>query len=89
MNTILNKSHEHGDNKPFWNYIKARRSDNIAVSAIKDNGILYHDGKTKAELLDHQFKSVFDMDDDSDHLPTMSHPNIENITIVIEGVENS
>ena len=30
------------------------------------------------------------MDDDTDHLPTMSHPkypNIENITISIEGVE--
>ena len=30
------------------------------------------------------------MDDDTDHLPTMSHPkypNVENITISIEGVE--
>ena len=57
---------------------------------IKNNGILYHDSKTKAELLNHQFKSVFTMDDDTDHLPTMSHPkypNIENITISIEGVE--
>ena len=89
MNTILNKSHEHGYNKPFWNYIKARRDDNITVSEIKDNGIHYHDGKTKAELLDHQFKSVFSMDDDADHLPTMSHPNIENITINIKSVENS
>ena len=38
----------------------------------------------------HQSKSVFTMDDDTDHLPTMSHPkypNIENITISIEGVE--
>ena len=34
--------------------------------------------------------SVFTMDDDADHLPTMSHPkypNIENIAISIEGVE--
>ena len=90
VNVILNKSLEHGNNKPFWKYIKARRNDNIGVAAIKDNGILYHDSKTKAELLNHQFKSVFTIDDDSDHLPTMSHPkypNIENITISIEGVE--
>ena len=89
-NAILNKSLEHGNNKPFWKYIKARRNDNIGVAAIKNNDILYHDSKTKAELLDHQFKSVFTMDDDTDHLPTMSHPkypNIENITISIEGVE--
>ena len=62
--------------------IKARRNDNIGVAAIKNNGILYHDSKTKAELLNHQFKSVFTMDDDTGHLPTMSHPkypNIENI----------
>ena len=90
VNAILNESLEHGNNKPFWKYIKARRNDNIGVAAIKNNGILYHDSKTKAELLNHQFKSVFTMDDDTDHLPTMSHPkypNIENITISIEGVE--
>ena len=34
--------------------------------------------------------SDFTMDDDTDHLPTMSHlkyPNIENIAIIIDGVE--
>ena len=90
VNAILNESLEHGNNKPFWKYIKARHNDNIGVAAIKNNGILYHDSKTKAELLNHQLKSVFTMDDDTDHLPTMSHPkypNIENITISIEGVE--
>ena len=90
VNAILNKSLEHGNNKPFWKYIKARHNDNIGVAAIRDNGILYHDSKTKAELLNYQFKSVFTIDDDTDHLPTMSHPkypNIENITISIEGVE--
>ena len=87
MNAILNKSLEYGNNKPLWKYIKARRNDNIGVAAIKNNGILYHYSKTKAELLNYQFKSVFAMDDDTDHLPTMSHPNIQNITISIEGVE--
>ena len=71
VNAIMNKSLEHGNNKPFWKYIKARHNDNIGVAAIKDNGILYHDSKTKAELLNHQFKSVFfTIDDDTDHLPT-------------------
>ena len=90
VNAILNKSLEHGNKKPFWMYVKARRNDNIGVAAIKNNGILYNDSRTKAELLFHQFKSVFTMDDDTDHLPTMSHPkdpNIENITICIEVVE--
>ena len=90
VNAILIKFLEHGNNKPFWKYIKARRNDNIGVAAIKNNGILYHDSKVEAELVSHQLKSVFTMDDDTDHLPTMSHPkypNIENITISIEGAE--
>ena len=74
---------------PHWSRCN-NNIDNIGVAAIKNNGILYHDSKTKAELLDHHFKSVFTMDDDADHLPTMSHPkypNIENIAMSIEGVE--
>ena len=92
MNAILNKSLEHGNGKPFWKYINARHSDNIGVAAIKNNGILYHDSETKAVLLNHQFKSVFTMNDDADHLQTMSHPkypNIENMTIGIEEVNKS
>ena len=88
MNAILSKSLEHGNNKPFWRYIEAWCSDNIGVAAIKNTDILHHDSKIKAELLGHQIKSVFTMNDDTDHLPTMLHPkypNIENITISIEG----
>ena len=73
VNAILNKSLEQGNNKPFWKYIKARCTDNIGVAAIKNNGILHHDSKTKAELLNQQYKSIFTMDDNIDHLP-MSHP---------------
>ena len=39
----------------YYYYTKARRNDNIGVAAIKNNGILYHDSKTMADLLDHQF----------------------------------
>ena len=92
MNANLNKSLEHGNNKPLRKYIKARRIDNIGVAEIKNDCILYHNSKDKAELPYHQLRSVFTMDDDTDHLPTMSHPkypNIDNITISIEGVEKT
>ena len=91
VNAILNKSLEHGNNKPFLKCIKERRNDNIGVVAIKNNGIPYHDSKTKAELLNHQFKSVL-LWMMTDHLPTISYPiypNVENITISIEGVEKT
>ena len=90
MNAILNMSPEHINNKPFRKYTKTSRIVNIGVPAINNNGNLYHDGKTKDELLSHQFRSVFSINDDIDHLPTMSHPKypiIENIIISIEGVE--
>ena len=66
------------------------RNDNIGVTAIKNNGILLHVRKTKDELLSHQCISVFTVYDDTDYLPTMSHPrypNNEDIAIGIEGVE--
>ena len=50
VNAIMKKSLEHGNNKPFWKYIKARHNYNIGVAANKNNGILYHDSKTKAKL---------------------------------------
>ena len=87
-----NRSLEHGDNKPFWKYIRSSHTDNIGVAVIKNNDILYHVGRTKTELLSHQFKSVFTMNDDTYYLPTMSlpkYPNIENIPIGIEGVEKT
>ena len=70
VNAILNKSLEHGNSKPFWKYIRARRIDNIGVAAIKNNGILYHDSKTKAELLNHQL-GQFLLWMMTDHLPTV------------------
>ena len=72
-------------------YIKARRSDNIRVAAIKNKGILYHDSKTKAELLNHKFKSFFLLWMATQIISLLCHipkyPNIENIAMSIEGVE--
>ena len=39
VNAILNKSLEHGNNKPYWKYVKARHNDNIRVAVIKNNGV--------------------------------------------------
>ena len=91
VNHILDKSLEEGNNKSFWKYVKAKRNDNIGVAALKDNGTLHHDSKTKANLLNRQFKSVFTKSDENDSLPTVkncNYPSIENITINVKGVEN-
>ena len=59
VNLVLNTSLETGNNKPFWNYIKSKRTDNIGVSGIKCGDIFHQDSKSKANILNPQFKSVF------------------------------
>ena len=76
VNVILNKSLEHGNNKPLWKYIKAKCNDNIVVAAIKNNSILHHNSKTKAELQNNQSKPVFTINDDTDHLQPCHIQNI-------------
>ena len=71
VNATLNKSIEHRNKTPFSKYINAKRSDNIGKAANMNIAILYHDSKTRAECLDHQFKYIFTTDDDTDHLPIM------------------
>ena len=90
INNVLEKSLEQGNNKPFWKYIKSKRNDNIGVASIKHNGQLFNDGKTKAELLNKQFKSVFTKDH-SEPLPPLketSYPSINSLKIHHDGVLN-
>ncbi|CAG2184521.1 unnamed protein product [Mytilus edulis] len=74
VNTILDAALAKGNSKPFWRYIKSKRTDNIGVAGIKKNGILHQDSKSKAELLNDQFKSVFTKENASDQLP-QTHMN--------------
>jgi hypothetical protein len=80
------------NNKPFWKYVKSKRTDNVhvGVSGIKKNGILHQDSKAKANLLNDQFKSVFTREDTSERLPNMGdlkYSSIENIKIECKGIE--
>ena len=56
------KGLETNNTKPFWKYIKSRKTDNIGVSPLKDKGKLVSDSKGKAEILIQQFRSVFTID---------------------------
>ena len=86
----MEKSLEEGNNKTFWKYIKAKRHDNIGVAGIKSDCVLHQDSKTKAQLLNKQFKSVFTTESKEETLPTLSehlYPPMPDIKIHIEGVE--
>jgi hypothetical protein len=88
VNSILQAGLEKGNTKPFWKYIKAQRQDNIGIAPLKSNGTLFTDSKSKSEILNQQFKSVFTNDDNADPptLPGTPFPPIRPLSISVHGV---
>ena len=88
VNDIIEEGLKSNNNKPFWQYIKSRRQDNVGIAPLKDNSVLHSDSKSKARILIKQFQSVFTPEDGSP-LPPMekkSYNSIDNIIITTEGV---
>ena len=56
-NHILSDSLNNNNSKPFWNYIKYKL-DNIGISPLKRDGVLFNDKIDKAKILNDQFTSV-------------------------------
>ena len=59
LNEVLSLSLAEGDCKPLWKYIRFQKQDNLGISALKEKGKLVSDATSKAEILSHQFSSVF------------------------------
>ena len=89
IDNILQLSLDSKDPKPFWRFIKSQRQDSVGVSALKHEGRLYSDSKTKAELLNSQFKSVFTREDTEhiDKLFAPNYPTIDPLVINPKGVK--
>ena len=58
--------------KRFWGFIKSKRCDNTGVAPLKHqtSGITYSDNKAKANILNEQFSSVFNKNEDKDNITT-------------------
>ena len=90
ISSTLEESFANKNPKPFWRFIKSKKKDNVGVAPIKNNGKLFSDSKSKAELLNKQFESVFTIDTSSE-LPDINRPEFPEapeITIHTEGVIN-
>ena len=76
--------------KRFWSFIKSKKCESAGVVPLKDkNGITYSDAQTKANILNHQFSSVFNKDENADTIKqkeTNPFPSMESIYISPEGV---
>ena len=85
---MLSDGVETGNSKPFWRYVKSQRQDNCGVSPLKRDGELHSDSQSKADILNHQFSSVFTTDDV--HADTVlegpSIPPVANLKICEQGV---
>ena len=73
--------------KKFWSYIKGKNCDNNGVAPLKGaDGLTYSDKLIRANLLNQQFSSVFNQNEDTNSIkdkgpsPYTAMPNI-NITI--------
>lgn len=78
----MSDSAKSGNNKPFSNYVKSKRTDNIGDSGIKSGGFLYQDSKSKANSLNQQFKSVLTKEHEYEKMPDINcenYPNIQDI----------
>ena len=75
-------------NKKLGALIKSKRLDNLGVAPLKDRGFIHCDPRTKANILNRQFTSVFSTDDGSrlPDLPDVHHPVMEDITVCQNGI---
>ena len=80
---------EENNSKPFWRYVSSKRRDRTGIPALKQAGNLIHDGRLKAQLLLHQFKSVFSHQafTPPDEPSAYRSRKIQDLHITIAGVE--
>ena len=60
--------------KKFWNHIKATKKDHVGTASLKDNGVLVSDPKSKANILNRQYQSVFSQEDQTKFLTNIPQP---------------
>ena len=75
-------------NKRLGALIKSKQRDHLSVTPLKDGTIIYCDPMQKANILNHQYISVF-TGDTKTSLPDLGpsqYPSMEDITVSCEGV---
>ena len=91
INDILCSSLEEGNTKPFYNYVRSKREDQVGVSPLKEDGVLHTSPTKLCEITARQFSSVFTEDKDDPFSGTRLHgpsyPPIGELVIRDEGVE--
>ena len=84
----VNKILEEDNRANLWGLIKNRRNDTTGVPPLKQNGLTFSKNKTKADILNDQFCSVFTKEETTNipQLDPSPHPTMPDITINEQGV---
>lgn len=89
INNIIG-SEENTNSKRSCGFIKSKRCDNTGVAPLKHqtSGITYSDNKTKANILNEQFSSVFNKNGDKNNITKKEspHPSMPEIKIHENGI---
>ena len=76
--------------KKFWGFIHSNKSDNCGVSPLKaNNGVVYSDSVNKANILNEQFLSVFNKNEETATIKDKGpspFTSMEPITVSTDGV---
>ena len=78
-----------GKQKRFWSFIKSLKKDNSGIAPLKDRGKMHPDKDNKANILNHQYDSVYTREDEGD-IPCLDgqpYPSMPDITVTKKGVE--
>jgi len=88
-NILINDEQNFGETqKKFWKHVKSLKKDRTGTAPLKDNGLLYSDAKSKADILNRQYQSVFSHED-LNNIPEpddIERPAMSEITVGEEGV---
>jgi hypothetical protein len=90
INGILQTSLDEGNSKPFWRYVYSQKNDRTGVAPLRDGSGLVCDSRSKAEILNNQFTSVFTVEDSDSSNTVMEGPScppIDHLVINPKGVE--
>jgi hypothetical protein len=74
--------------KRFWGFIKGLRTENTGIAPMKDStGMTQSDGSKKTDILNCQFSSVFNKDEQCDSIPNKGPSPFNDMPAIKIGLE--
>jgi len=88
INGLLMDSLADNNTKPFWNYIKSQKQEQVGVAPLFEGGVTHTSAEDRAAILSRQFSSVFTRDarGDCPQILGQPFPSMHHFEVTTEGV---